>query len=597
MSDLQLKTKSTLKEEQLSFLSKEVLSFTEIDTEDEALFQEAVRMTLNAYQSDSQPLFSPIPASRHQLPWREETELNFRQAIADVRILQKEQDSLGSFLVDAFNTVYSEKERLLQRVASLNNLTGDLNLLAGNDSNLTTYIKESFQNSAAMDESAMVDGVQRATISTQEGVLTLGRTHAIDHSEKSRIAHISGNGTPGGNQLARKILVKNRTKEEEKFHFLSELDPTYHKVPEAILDNRPDTVFEYERANVPDAFKAARRNYDFEWAESKETGDHLRLRLIVQLEDLKPINWFSLVPYYPYGSTGRMIIHSLKTSEDGFEYTPLYLNHSVLNQSLTESPQSYQLDELFSGNTDPALANYTGQGVWVFPERLARYVEVVLDQDQSYPELLGQAVYTIKKNEQATPVLIPAPEELKNAAPGEYLRTVDGERVTYTKQIDTTQSGWRYAIGLRDVHIMQYQYAEKSLFVSKRYEVEGEIKKLMLYANEIIPPSYQDVIPTLNDWIVYEVSFDDSNWIRVSPSHHEPVNDNFPPKILELNQTAVDLTSAFHVHKETVRTQDSSRFIRFRVTLSRPKGDEFIGTTPVLEDIALKIERREGGLA
>lgn len=592
MSDFDLETKSHIKEAQLAFLAEEVAALGMVDTADEALFQGLVKEALDQYQPGNHALFQPIPALRHQLPWKEDTLRNFREALADIAILDREQDGLGAFLVDSFNAVHSEKKRLLDRVGRLNNLTGDLNLLAGNDTGAVQYFKESFQDAGAMDESFLIDGVQRATLSLREGILTLGRLESEDLSAQARVAQVSGNGRPGVGQVARKMVVKDRYEEKEAFRFLSELDADYHAQVDSLLDGRPDTVFEYEMANVPESFKASRRHFDFSWAKGQPEGERLRLKLVFDLGEAGPLNWISLIPYYPYGSTGRLLLHSLQTSADGFRYDPVYPNHRVLNQSLSESPKSHQLEELFSGNTDPALANHTGQGVWVFPERTARYVEIVLDQDQSYPELLAQEVYTLSLDDEKRAVQIPAPEELKQAAPGEYMRTLDGERVVYTKELEAV-TGWRYAIGLRDVHLMRHTYAEKSLFVSRRYPVDGEISRVVLYANEVIPASYQELVATMNDWIVYEVSFDDTNWHRISPMHHEPVNDHFPPKILEVNGSAVDLAAAFQIHKTQIETDGSADGVRLRITLSRPEGADHRHSTPLLEDVALKIEKKE----
>ena len=186
--------------------------------------------------------------------------------------------------------------------------------------------------------------------------------------------------------------------------------------------------------------------------------------------------------------------------------------------------------------------------MWSFPQRTARFVEFVLDQDQSYNEIIGQEVYRVKRDGQSLAVQIPAPEELKNAEPGEYVRTIDGERLTYSKTIEATDKGWRYAIGIRDIQVMQYQFEEKSYFVSQRYFSKEPIGKVMLYANEIIPQSYLDIVSKNNDWIVYEVSFDDTNWIRISPMHQEPLTETFPAKILEVNGAGIDLASGFQIH-------------------------------------------------
>ncbi|WP_433957846.1 hypothetical protein [Cytobacillus horneckiae] len=88
--------------------------------------------------------------------------------------------------------------------------------------------------------------------------------------------------------------------------------------------------------------------------------------------------------------------------------------------------------------------------------------------------------------------------------------------------------GWRYAIGIRDISIMSFEFSEASEYISKPFKVDDGIKKLLLHVNEKIPESYKEKVSESNDWIQYAVSFDDIEWHRISPQHHQPVNDTFP---------------------------------------------------------------------
>ena len=176
---------------------------------------------------------------------------------------------------------------------------------------------------------------------------------------------------------------------------------------------------------------------------------------------------------------------------------------------------------------------------------------------------------------------------------GEYTRQVNGEALIYLKQVQATNEGWRHVIGIRDINLMSYLFEEKSSFISKRYEANGEISKVMLYANEKIPNSYMELIKENNSWIKYELSFDDTNWFEISPMHHEPVSNIFPPKIIEVNGNEIDLASAFQVHKQLVKTEEKATGVRIRITLKRPIGENFNQTTPILEDFALRVVKKE----
>lgn len=592
MSDFQLSNKSKIKEKQLAFLTARAREELGIGA-DQMAIDRYIQTVLSIYEGRlGGPLFSPRLAERHQLPFREDVTENMEEIVADMYILTQEHNASSRFLTDSFNIVHSEKKRLISRIGNLNNLVGDLMLLSGEQASNVSYFKESFQDANALDETYTLENVTKAHIAASEGILTLGRKSTVNLSESARVAQVNGNGQPGIGHIAKKyVTIDKEGTRKEAFHFSNQFEPDLHEDPSVLLDNRPDTLFEYQWANVPHAFKQERRNYDFGWAESPETGGRLRAKIVIELDEPQTVNWLSLNPYYASNAASKMTVYSIRTSADGFDYEPLYAEKTVLNQTLNNTPQTYQLDALFDGSNVAAEANYTGQGVWSFPQRTARFIEFVLDQDQSYNEIIGQEVYRVKRDGQTLAIQIPAPEELKTAEPGEYVRTIDGERLTYSKTIEATDEGWRYAIGIRDIQVMQYQFEEKSYFVSQRYFSKEPIGKVMLYANEIIPHSYLDIVSKNNDWIVYEVSFDDTNWIRISPMHQEPLTEAFPAKILEANGAEIDLASAFQIHKELVQTADAHH-LRLKITLSRPIDAGFENTTPLLEDVALKIEKR-----
>ena len=583
MTDFQLSSKSGIKEAQLAHLLKKAKENGGGSEELLALYD----------QSPGMPLFRPNVFDRGQLPFREEIIENMTDTAADLGILKKEHDTASRFLVDSFNTVHSERKRITARIQGLNNLVGDMLLFAGENNQNVVYFKESFQDATSFDAAFALDNVVKGHISPGEGILTLGRKNTRNLAEAARVSQVNGNGEAGMGHVARKFATVDREGvRTEAFHFLNEYDPEKNADASLLLDNRPDTLFEYQLVNVPQAFKTTYRNYDFGWAKGAPAGETLRLKLVVELEQVETINWISLNPYYASNAAGKLNVYSIQTSADGFDYEPLYSDKQILSQTLNNLPQTYQLDALFDGSNEAAEALYTGQGVWNFPQRQARFIEFVLDQEQAYPEIIGQEVYYRQNDEASLPVQIPEPAELAGQEPGSYIRTVDGRNVVFTKTVEATTAGWRYAIGVRDIHIMQYQFEEKSFFVSKRYETNEPISKVMLYANEIIPQSYLDIVSKNNDWITYEVSFDDTNWFPISPMHHEPLNDAFSPKILEVNSAEVDLTAAFQIHKARIKTDGPAHQIRLKVTLSRPKGAAFEDTTPILEDVALKIEKK-----
>lgn len=592
MSDYNIDSKQKAEEEKRKFINsivKEMLVYhNEPVTEDEVNRRSEVLLK----EVGSGPLFQARQIMRNEIPFKEDFIADMRTISEDLSILSKENELHAEFLRDSFNSVHSEKKRIMQRIDSLNSLAGDMFLITDKENNNIHYITESFNDSKALDTDFSIGSVSKGSIQTQEGILTLERTASRNLSETARITHISGNGEPGTNQIARKFTTVDENGEAiEAYRFLNQDNKDQHTKIENILDDKPDTLFEYQMINVPKEFKKKRRFYNFDWAEGEKEGERLRLKLVIELPKEEYINWLTLMPYYPNNSIGSLTVHSIRTSVNGFDYEPLYTD-TIINKDINITPQTYRLDDIFTGETQPGTGFYQGKGVWSFPQRKARLIEIVLDQDESYHETLGQAVYYLGLEGSDNRIQIEEPAELAKENPGKHIRYLNGHSVEYTKVIEATKDAWRYSIGLRDINIMQFEFNEKSEFVSKRYELPRNIRKLNLYTKEIIPESYLDIVSKNNDWIKYEVSFDDVNWHRISPMHHEPLSDNFPPKILELNTSLIDLNNAFQVHKEIVESEEV-KHLRFRVSLQRPEDETYNTTTPILEEIAFKIEMED----
>lgn len=589
-----LTVRSEIMERQHAFLyerAREALG----DTMDEVEIQQYMDMAYRKYsENGGLPLTELRAAERHHLPFFEEIYQTFEEIVADLGILYREHEIASNFLLDSFNYVHSEKKRMTSRIQGLNSLVGDLNLIAGENTPGNLYFKESFERTEAGETGLLASGVVAAQIASQEGILTLARKDTANVSLESKINAIQGNGDAGTAQIARRVRMENKNGvEEDVFIFLNENEAMRNDDADVLLDARPDTIFEYQMVNVPTSFVTQRKGYDFTWNKSKENGDALRLKVVVELETPGNINWINVNPYSAPNSTSKLKVYSIRTSLDGFEYKGLFEDRNyVINQELNDTPQTYRIDALFDGKNKFDEAKFTAQGVWSFPTREARFVEFVFDQEQSYPEVIGHYVYYMQVEGQTNWVQTPEPEELKDQPAGEYTKSLGGDSVVYRKVVEATSEGWRYAIGLRDINIMRYAFEDKSLFLSERYTIDGSISKVMLYANEKIPQSYLDVISQSNDWIQYEVSFNDTDWYGISPMHHEPVSGVFSPKIIEVNGNTLDLAASFQIHKQQVTTTKPDG-VRLRITMKRPATTGMEWTTPILEDYALRIVKKE----
>jgi hypothetical protein len=154
----------------------------------------------------------------------------------------------------------------------------------------------------------------------------------------------------------------------------------------------------------------------------------------------------------------------------------------------------------------------------------------------------------------------------------------------------------RFAIGIRDINIYSYQFAEISEIVSKPFSSPAPISKLALTVDEQIPTIfYSDPsrAGTENDWIKYYISIDNgTSWVRISPMHHRTTatedGTGIVPEIININSDVPvesrDNPSAY------IDTAEAVYDVRFKAVLSRPtdiSGAE--SYTPVLSRYALQI--------
>lgn len=590
-----LQLKSEMMERQADYLfnrAYELLGDTATDEQISALVADTLR---RYYMELGRPLMQKRHAESGHLPWIEEYNETISEVTEDVSILFREVEVMGDYLAEYFNYAQSERERVKQRIRGITGLTNDLNLIANDSHGNALFFRESFDDTRGIEPNMIIG--RAAQVSTQEGVVTLSRANTINRSQKGNIKSIQGNGDPGTYHIVRKATIETDEGPQAVVNYISDSIPNDN--PAVVLDGRPDTIFEYQMVNIEkEAIAGKPKGYDFEWAKGNRINDRLRLKMVIELEGNVDVNWINVNPYNAPFSTGKVSIYSIRTSEDGFDYQPLYNGSLVLNSEINTTPQTYRADAIFDGSNDFTTSKFAGQGVWAFPTRKARFVEIVIDQDESYDELIGHTYYekTIRASDGASSKTTrisasQAPKNVVDGPPGTY--SLDSE-TQITKGIEYKEfegKGWRYAIGLRDINIMSYEFEEKSEFVSKRYEAEEPIKKIMLYANEKIPQEYLDVVATGNEWIQYFISTDDVNWHRISPMHHQPLSkDGFPPKIIEINGSQTDLLDAFQLHKSYLDTDSEVKGVRLKVVLQRPKDiPNASTTTPVLEDYALRV--------
>jgi hypothetical protein len=153
----------------------------------------------------------------------------------------------------------------------------------------------------------------------------------------------------------------------------------------------------------------------------------------------------------------------------------------------------------------------------------------------------------------------------------------------------------RFAIGIRDINIYSYTFAQVSEIVSKPYLSPSPISKVALQVEEQVPTAFYEGSDstTENDWIKYYISVDNgTSWHRISPSSHKSTMSedgvNYIPEVININS---DVTGAERKNPLAyVDTGAPVSSIRFKAVLSRPTTiSNAESYTPVLSKYSLQI--------
>lgn len=423
-------------------------------------------------------------------------------------------------LIDEFNTMSAYFADINQSMAELAATTSNLESLSVASEPNAIYFKDSFATNQYISNNTtnQCDIVY--------GMATLKRSGTVQH--KLSIVSIEGNGEAGNARV-----VHNG-------EYIQSNDNANN-----IIDNKPNTWFEYQSLD----------NIEF-----------LRMKLILELEPAI-INMISILPFYPAKSLNSTTIKSIRLSNDGINYTSITNSIELTSDTTTQIPITFDMP-----------SNYKGSGIWLFKPMETKYVEIVIDQMLPYKETLGRTVY--KKINTDNELVIDeheVPENIRKAPAGRY--AVNGYYID--KSIEVYE-GNRYAIGLRDICIYSATYEMASEITSTTFAVDKPIQSLTMHVNEYVPNELADTLSMRNEWIKYYVSFDDINWIRISPMTHMPLNgEQLPPKIIAINSKDKMLNIYNYTTSRNVQT------FRVKITIQRPEDMDMI--TPALLDYSVRV--------
>ena len=354
----------------------------------------------------------------------------------DIQILYKELNSLESFLVSNYNSLSTQATALRGRLRRAASKLGDFRLYAKDNLGGALYFTDTFQSTEKIDYNKEKYEQAVASIDIMAGNILLPINSA--KSEKYDIAEISiGSGSNG-------VIGNNQ-----------ELGALYRGNLKSISDSNADTWFEYEKVSPSSSILP------------------LILELKFKLEKEAVVNVLSFSTT-AFATRSYPKITKLEISKDGKTYTDLMDKIDLASFLDKENTKAILLN--------PSAGKFSGISRVKIPPSKARYIKVVIQQDDSY-----------------------------------LIKTSSGIK-------------YRKAIGIRDVDISGEQYYAKGEIVSAPYTAPSEIKKVSLLTKE-------DNVNNLTN-IKHYVSIDEGqNWHQIQS---QTKFSNEVKEVLSFNLEGVD---------------------------------------------------------
>lgn len=418
-------TRTTLLKNKLDKMStklQEAVANPDFATQ-EAYVAEAASLLSSFYSGLDSPIFTTDEVWQETLPSLDDYNNMFSQIKDDLDILFQELENVETVVVSNFNYAMTESlkaNRIAKEVAAK---LGNYVLYSKDATKDAIFFKDSFNNTLRVDLTSKLLNASQCEVNQVEGIITLpiNQTQTITHVVTADpVVNPGSNGVAGNNHESQRLLSDDI---------------------EAILDGNPDTWFEYERVL------------------SKDDGIALSLDLTLNFEDEKIINYVRVNPNN-FGTYTQIFIEKIETSIDGKTFISIK-DDIPLADFLSE-------DEANIFTLAPSTSKYSGQGVYSFTPRKARYVHFIFKQNTPY-----------------------------------IISTSSGQK-------------YRYAIGLRDIELKAVAFEPIGELVSVAFSPGDEIRKVLLLTSQ--NPLKSSVLASIE----HRITPDGGNsWITISPKGFE----------------------------------------------------------------------------
>ena len=332
-----------LLKEKLDKLSSKLqgsLKSDEFKTREQYLF-EAIKVLQSFYKTLNAPQTDLVEPLVDDQPSFDDYDTLWNQILEDLTIVFSELENIEGLTLANFNFIVTEANRLTTRVKAVSSKLSDYILYSQNANKDALFYKDSFNDLSKIDIGITLLNESECEVNQEEGIVTLPINREVDSTVRvtaEPIINPSSNGNVGNNQ---------------------EVAAAYNGDIDVILDNNPDTWFEYERVVTG----------------ISDTGEELVLDLTINLGESTVVNHIRVNPNN-FGTKTVILVDAIDTSLDGRVYTSIKDDIPVGGFTTEDEENVFTLA--------PSTSKFAGQGIYSFTPRKIKYIHLVLKQTEPY---------------------------------------------------------------------------------------------------------------------------------------------------------------------------------------------------------------------
>ncbi len=433
-----LNIESTILDNKIVQLSNKLteLSQSNENKTQEDLIAEATKFLSTFFGQLAEPIFRPTEVISNHKPNLIDYNKDFTDILYDLRIIFSELENIETIILAHFNFIISNSNKTLASLKQVFSKLGDYILFSKDLTKDSIFYSDSFNNISRIDFNSNLINSTQCDIDQVQGIVTLPRDTSVTNTSilvtESPVVNSSSNGTPG-NEIE---------------------DPSgLSKDIGRILDNNPDTWFEYERLL------------------DQDDGVPLILDIVINLTNSQIINQIRINPNN-FGTKNQITIDTIETSIDGRSFLSIK-DEIPLNGFISQDEENIFV-------LAPSSSKFSGQGIYTFNPRNAKYLHLVFKQFTPY---------SIR---------------------------------------DNSQTKIRYAIGIRDIEISSIKYLPDGEIVSVNYDNDIVFNKAALITNQ--NPVSASPLASINHYLSID---NGASWNQIKPE--EFLSEDSIPNILNFN--------------------------------------------------------------